>query len=91
MSQEKQSQEIQTVDHLIFEYLLVKIFTNIKTVAAVEKGRATPKIQSNDGQWGDMSGLSDKNVRIKFIRKVYLIVASQLIFSFSFICIFVFV
>jgi len=51
----------------------------------VETGRV------NDGNWGDMSGLSNKNVRLRFIRKVYLIVTSQLIFTFGICSIFVFV
>ena len=38
----------------------------------------------NGGQWGSMgTGLSDKIIRIKFIRKVYLIVSAQLIFTFG--------
>ena len=34
------------------------------------------------GQWGNFgAGLTDKVVRIKFIRKVYLILTSQLLFT----------
>ena len=51
----------------------------------------TSSQQDNNGQWGDMSGLSDKNVRIGFIRKVYMIVTAQLLFTFGVVCIFVFV
>ena len=45
------------------------------------------------GQWGDMGTLKDKNIRIGFIRKVYLILSAQLLFTFGFvlICVFVFV
>jgi len=40
--------------------------------------------QNQNGQWGNMgTGLSDKIIRIKFIRKVYLIVSVQLIFTFG--------
>ncbi len=45
---------------------------------------------ANNGQWGDLGGLSDKVARIGFIRKVYLIVTTQLLFTFGVICIFVF-
>ena len=40
--------------------------------------------QNQNGQWGNMGvGLTDKIIRIKFIRKVYLIVTSQLLFTFG--------
>lgn len=42
-------------------------------------------------QWGDMSGLSEKVIRIRFIRKVYMILSAQLIFTFGIVAIFVFV
>jgi len=44
-----------------------------------------------NNQWGNMSGLSDKVVRIRFIRKVYMILSAQLIFTFGIVAIFVFV
>ena len=43
------------------------------------------------GQWGDFGSFNDKNIRIRFIRKVYLILTAQMIFTFGIVCIFVFV
>lgn len=46
--------------------------------------------QAEAGQWGDFgNAFSDKVVRIGFIRKVYLIVTAQLIFTFGIVSIFV--
>lgn len=58
----------------------------------MEKGivAANSSIESN-GQWGDFSSLNDKVLRIKFIRKVYLILTTQLIFTFGIVSIFVLV
>ncbi|CAF0920741.1 unnamed protein product [Brachionus calyciflorus] len=55
----------------------------------VEKGIGTSNGQN--GQWGDFNLLSDKFQRIKFIRKVYLILTTQLIFTFGVVSIFVLV
>lgn len=58
----------------------------------MEKGQPSSSTTgANADQWGNLSGLSDKNVRIKFIRKVYLIVSAQLLLTFAAICVFVFV
>ena len=46
---------------------------------------------AENGQWGDFNGLSDKAVRIGFIRKVYLIVSIQLLFTFGVVLAFVLV
>lgn len=49
---------------------------------------------NDDGQWGQMGtgvGLNDKNIRIRFIRKVYLIVTALLVLTFGIVAIFVFV
>ena len=46
--------------------------------------------QNQDNEWGNMgNGLSDKVIRIQFIRKVYLIVTTQLIFTFGVCLLFV--
>ena len=50
-----------------------------------------------EGNWGEFNmtfsnqGLNEKAIRIGFIRKVYLIVSSQLIFTFGICSIFVLV
>ena len=45
--------------------------------------------QAADGQWGTFGqGLTEKVVRLKFIRKVYSIVTIQLIFTFTIVLIF---
>jgi hypothetical protein len=41
--------------------------------------------------WGNFNALSEKNVRIRFIRKVYLILTAQLLFTFGIVALFVFV
>ena len=47
---------------------------------------------SRNEQWGNLgSGLNNKAIRIAFIRKVYLILSAQLIFTFGVCSIFVFV
>jgi hypothetical protein len=47
-------------------------------------GNIDLEAQNQNNQWGNMgTGLSDKIIRIKFIRKVYLIVSAQLIFTFG--------
>lgn len=45
---------------------------------------------AGDTQW-NTSSFSDKNIRRAFIRKVYLILMSQLMFTFAIVCIFSFV
>ena len=45
----------------------------------------------NGNEWGNMSGLTEKVTRIRFIRKVYLILTTQLIFTFGIVALFVFV
>ena len=41
-------------------------------------------LEAQNQQWGSFgSGLTDKIIRIKFIRKVYLIVTTQLLFTFG--------
>ncbi len=45
----------------------------------------------NGNEWGNMSGLTDKVTRIRFIRKVYLILTTQVIFTFGIVAIFVFI
>lgn len=54
------------------------------------RGEQVPRT-GDINQWGDMSGFNEKVTRIKFIRKVYLILTSQLIFTFGIVAIFVFV
>jgi len=50
---------------------------------------AAPQGAASNEQWGNFgAGLSDKVVRLRFIRKVYSIVTIQLIFTFSIVLIF---
>lgn len=60
-------------------------FTN---VSAPEN---TNNVNQAQNQWANMLGLSQKVTRIRFIRKVYLILTAQLIFTFGLVSVFVFV
>lgn len=46
---------------------------------------------NQNGGFGNFNAFSDKNIRIRFVRKVYLILTCQLIFTFGIVSIFVFV
>ena len=63
-----------------------------------EKGRAGNQnvniSESNlsGSQWGDISGgFTDKTIRLGFIRKVYLLLSAQLLFTFGIVLVFVLV
>ena len=62
---------------------------NYKTSS--ENAENLSSIEAQDhANWGDLgAGLNDKIVRIKFIRKVYLIVSTQLVFTFGICLLFV--
>ena len=52
-------------------------------------GSAPPAQNAGNANWGDFgSGLTDKVVRLRFIRKVYLLVTLQLSFTFTICLIF---
>ena len=39
--------------------------------------------EEKEGRWGNMGTLKEKNIRIGFIRKVFLILSAQLTFTFG--------
>ena len=61
----------------------------------IENGKSKSQIADtistntlSSSQWGDLTGFSDKTIRIGFIKKVYLLLSIQLLFTFGIVLVF---